>query len=192
MDSTTTPSIRIYFFCQNKNLTFDFMEFTRIPAEEIQYYIRLKPGETKRATHYALVPSSDMPPGWEDVVYLAQPLTDSSGGVRPSEYIYVLVNRSIPNMVKIGMTTRSVDERAREINRGTGVPTPWIPVYSLPCYASGILEKRVHERLAQYRINEDREMFGVTSNTAQQVIEDLGKDFTNILLAEMIERNSHS
>ncbi len=168
------------------------MDFTRVPAEEIQYYIRLKPGETKRATHYALVPSSDMPPGWEDVVYLAQPLTDSSGGVRPSEYIYVLVNRSIPNMVKIGMTTRSVDERAREINKATGVPTPWIPVYSFPCYASGILEKRVHERLAPYRITEDGEMFGVTSNTAQQVIEELGKDFTNVLLAEAVERNSRS
>lgn len=168
------------------------MEFTRVPAEEIQYYIRLKPGETKRATHYALVPSSDMPPGWEDVIYLAQPLTDSSGGVRPLEYIYVLVNRSIPNMVKIGMTTRSVDERAREINKATGVPTPWIPVYSFPCYASGILEKRIHEYLAPYRVNEDREMFGITSNTAQQIIEELGKDFTNVLLAEVVERNSRS
>lgn len=168
------------------------MEFTRVPIEEIHYYIKLKPGETKRATHYALAPSSDMPPGWEDVIYLAKPLTDSSGGVRRIEYVYVLVNRSIPGMVKIGMTTHSVDERARQINKGTGVPTPWVPVYWFQCYASGILEKRVHEHLAQYRINEDREMFSVTSNTAQQVVEDLGKDFTNILLAETIERNSHS
>jgi hypothetical protein len=91
-------------------------------------------------------------------------------------------------MVKIGMTTRSVDERAQEVSRGTGVPTPWVPVYSFACYASGILEKRVHERLAQYRINEDREMFGVTSNAAQQIIEELGKDFTNCLLVEKIEQ----
>jgi hypothetical protein len=166
-------------------------EFIRIPVEEIQYYIKLKPGEYKRATHYALIPSSDMPEGWEDVIYLAQPLTDSSGGVRPREYIYILVNRSIPNMVKIGMTTRTVEERAREISKATGVPTPWIPVYSFPCYASGILERRIHEHLRQYRVNEDKEMFGVTSNIAQQIIEDLGRDFTNILLAESIERNSH-
>ena len=89
------------------------------------------------------------------------------------------------------MTTRNVDERAREINKATGIPTPWIPVYSFRCYASGILEQRVHERLAPYRINVDREMFSVTSTTAQQVIEDLGKDFTNVLLAETIERNFH-
>jgi hypothetical protein len=163
----------------------------RIPPDQIQFYIKLKPGETKKATHFALIPSSDMPEGWEDVVYLAQPLTDSSGGIRPREYVYILVNRSIPNMIKIGMTTRNVDERAREINKATGVPTPWIPVYSFPCYASGILERRVHEHLAPYRVNEDREMFSVTSNTAQAIIEDLGRDFTNILLAETIERNSH-
>jgi hypothetical protein len=94
-------------------------------------------------------------------------------------------------MVKIGMTTRSVDERAREISKATGVPTPWIPVYSFRCYASHILEHRVHEYLSQYRVSDDREMFGVTSNTAQQVIEDLGKDFTNVLLAEAVERNYH-
>jgi hypothetical protein len=163
----------------------------RIPIEEIQYYIKLKTGEESRATHYTLIPSSDMPEGWEDIIYLVNPLTDSSGGVRPPEYVYVLVNRSIPNMVKIGMTKRSVDERAREINRATGVPTPWIPVYSFKCYGSEILEKRVHEYLAQYRINNDREMFGVTSSTAQQVIEDLGKDFTNCLLVEKMEQQSH-
>jgi hypothetical protein len=132
-----------------------------------------------------------MASGWEDVIYLAEPLTDASGGTRASEYVYILINRSIPNMVKIGMTTRSVDERAREISKATGIPTPWIPVYSFRCYASHILEQRVHEHLSQYRVSEDREMFSVTSNMAQQVIEDLGKDFTNILLAEAVERNSH-
>jgi len=167
-------------------------DFIRVPENQIHYYIKLRPSEYRKATHFALIPSKGMAPGWEDVVYLAEPLTDSSGGARPAEYVYILVNRSIPYMVKIGMTTRSVDERAREISKATGVPTPWIPVYSFRCYASHILEQRVHEYLSKYRISEDREMFGVTSNTAQRVIEDLGRDFTNILLAETIEHNSHS
>jgi hypothetical protein len=166
-------------------------DFIRVSESQIHYYIKLKPSEYKRATHFALVPSQDMKPGWEDVIYLAEPLTDSSGGMRSAEYVYILVNRSIPYMVKIGMTTRSVDERAREINKATGVPTPWIPVYSFRCYASFILERRVHEHLGNYRVSEDREMFSVTSTTAQQVIEDLGRGFTNVLLAETIERNYH-
>jgi hypothetical protein len=163
----------------------------RIAASQIHYYIKLKPNEYNRATHFALVPSQDKGLGWEDVVYLAEPLTDASGGVRPAEYVYVLVNRSIPYMVKIGMTKRSVDKRVHEINKATGVPTPWISVYSFRCYASHILERRVHEHLRQYRVSEDREMFNVTSNTAQVIIEDLGRDFTNVRLAETIECNSH-
>jgi hypothetical protein len=104
------------------------------------------------------------------------------------EYVYVLVNRSMPGMVKIGMTTDTPVKRARDINRATGVPTPWIPVWSLRCYASRILEQRVHEYLSEFRVAENREMFAVDSVTAQRIIEDLGKDFTNCLLAEQIEQ----
>jgi hypothetical protein len=165
-------------------------EFTRVSAEEAQYYIRLKPSEYSLATHYALVPTTDpgFEPGWEDVVYLKEPVTDSSGGVRSTEYVYVLVNRSMPGMVKIGMTTDTPAKRARDINKATGVPTPWVPVWWLKCYASRILEQRVHEHLGQYRVASNREMFNIDSVTAQRVIEELGKDFTNCLMAEVIEK----
>jgi hypothetical protein len=163
----------------------------RIPESQIHFYTRLKLGEHRKATHFALIPSKDKPIGWEDVIYLREPIVDSSGGVRASEYVYILVNRSIPNMVKIGMTTGTVDKRAKDISDATGVPTPWIPVWWFRCFASSILEKRVHKHLTQYRVADNREMFNIDSVTAQQVIEDLGKDFTNVRLAEMIERNYH-
>lgn len=163
-------------------------DFIRVPESQIHFYIRLNPGEYKRATHFALVPSKDKPAGWEDVIYLREPIVDASGGVRATEYVYILVNRSIPNMIKVGMTTGTVDGRAKEISKATGVPTPWIPVWWFRCFASGILEKRVHERLAQYRVADNREMFSIDSITAQQVIEDLGKDFTNPMIAEQIEK----
>ena len=165
--------------------------FTRVPAEDIQYYIRLEPGEFNVATHYALIPTTDpgFVEGWEDVIYLKEPLTDASGGMRTTEYVYILVNKSIPGMVKIGMTTGTPTKRARDINKATGVPTPWVCVWSLKCYASRILEQRVHEYLGEYRVAENREMFAIDSVTAQQVIEDLGKDFTNCLLAERIEQH---
>ena len=93
-------------------------------------------------------------------------------------------------MVKIGMTTDTPVKRARDINRATGIPTPWVPVWSLKCYSSYILEQRVHEHLSQYRVADNREMFRIDSVTAQRVIEDLGRDFTNCLLAEKIEQQS--
>jgi hypothetical protein len=165
--------------------------FTRVSIEDAQYYIRLEPGEFNSATHFTLVPTTDpgFKEGWEDVIYLKEPVTDASGGVRATEYVYVLVNKSMPGMVKIGMTTDTPVKRARDINRATGVPTPWVPVWSLKCYASRILEQRVHEHLSQYRVADNREMFAIDSVTAQQVIEDLGKDFTNCLLAERIEQH---
>lgn len=168
-------------------------DFTRVNAEDVQYYIRLKPGEYNHATHFAFVPTTDpkFEKGWEDVIYLKEPIMDSSGGVRASEYVYVLVNRSIPGMVKIGMTTDTPAKRARDINKGTGVPTPWVPVWWLRCYASRILEQRVHEHLGQYRVADNREMFAIDSITAQRVIEELGKDFTNCLMVERIEQ-AHS
>ena len=165
--------------------------FTRIPAEDVQYYTRLEPGEYTFATHFALIPTTDpgFKEGWEDVVYLKEPIVDASGGVRATEYVYVLVNKSMPGMVKIGMTTLTPAKRARDINKATGVPTPWIPVWSLKCYASRILEQRVHEHLSEYRVADNREMFTVDSLTAQRVIEDLGVDFTNCRLAEQIEQH---
>ncbi len=165
-------------------------DFTRVNAEDIQYYIRLKPGEYSLATHYALIPTTDpkFKEGWEDVIYLKEPVVDSSGGIRPMEYVYILVNKSMPGMVKIGMTTNTPAKRAVEINKATGVPTPWVPVWSLKCYASYILEQRVHEHLSQYRVSNNREMFAIDSMTAQRVIEELGKDFTNCLMAEIIEK----
>ena len=93
-------------------------------------------------------------------------------------------------MVKIGMTTDTPVKRARDINKATGVPTPWVCVWSLKCYASRILEQRVHEYLSEYRVADNREMFHVDSVTAQRVIEDLGKDFTNCLLAEKIKQQN--
>jgi hypothetical protein len=168
--------------------------FTRVSIEDAQYYIRLEPGEFNSATHFTLVPTTDpgFKEGWEDVIYLKEPVMDASGGVRSTEYVYVLVNKSMPGMVKIGMTTDTPVKRARDINRATGVPTPWVPVWALKCYASYILEQRVHDYLGQYRVADNREMFRIDSVTAQRVIEDLGKDFTNCLIAEKIEQQLSS
>ena len=40
-------------------------------------------------------------------------------------HIYVLQNTSVPGIFKIGFTERSVVERLNEINKATGVITPW-------------------------------------------------------------------
>ena len=146
-----------------------------ITLEESQYYIKLPTEKKHRADVYTYVPDND---GWEKVQYLANAILDPSGAVRPTEYVYVLVNKSVPNIVKIGMTKETPDKRAKQISAATGIPTPWIPVYSLACYRSDLLEEEVHEYFKQYRVNRNREMFSIDSYTAQEVIERLGFKYT--------------
>lgn len=150
----------------------------RVTLEESQYYIKLKPHQLRKADAFTLIPEED---GWDTVVYLANAVLDPSGAVRAPEYVYVLVNKSVPNMVKIGMTTNTPDERARQISAATGVPTPWIPVYSFQCYRSDLLEEEIHQYFSAYRVNTHREMFAVDSHTAQKVIEDLGYKYSSAM-----------
>ena len=158
-------------------------EFRYVTPEESQYYIKLPTGKMHKADAFTCIPRED---GWDDVYYLAHSIVDSSGGVRPIEYVYVLVNKSVPGMCKIGMTTLTPDERAHQISSATGVPTPWIPVFSFKCYRSDLLEEEVHEYFAAQRVNDHREMFSVDSFTAQKVIEVLGQKYSSTIHADSL------
>ena len=156
----------------------------RVTPEESHYYIKLPAGKARKADAFTLIKEED---GWDRVIYLACAVLDPSGAVRAPEYVYVLVNKSVPNMVKIGMTTSTPDERARQISTATGVATPWIPVYSFQCYRSDLLEEEVHHHLREHRVNKNREMFAVDSHTAQRVIEEFGYKYSSALW----EHNGH-
>lgn len=81
--------------------------------------------------------------------------------VRPvgAGWIYVLSSRELPDLLKVGMTTRSVEERAREINAATGVAVPF-GVRRCWCVSDpAAAEKVAHERLSSWRVRGDREFF---------------------------------
>jgi hypothetical protein len=157
-----------------------------VTPDESKYYIHLSYDKHKKADAFTRIPLGDR---WEEVQYLANAILDASGAVRATEYVYVLINRSVPGMVKIGMTTSTPDERARQISAATGVPTPWIPVFSFSCYRSDLLEEEVHEHFAPYRVNTHREMFSIDSRTAEDVIMDLGYKYSTVVWADKIIKN---
>lgn len=161
-----------------------------VEPSEAWMYIRVPDKSFHTATHYTRVPSTDPEYpfseeenkfGWFDIIYLHESFIDPSGAVRKPEWVYVLVNMSVPGMVKIGMTTNTVEERAKQINTATGVPTPWIPVYRFKCYGSRYLEQEIHDYLVNDRVNMSREMFKIDAVTAQSVIEKLGVPYANAL-----------
>jgi hypothetical protein len=46
-----------------------------------------------------------------------------------SGLVYILVNPHMPNLIKIGRTGRTAEERAAEISRATGVPAEFEVIY---------------------------------------------------------------
>lgn len=149
----------------------------KLTEEEANFHIKLGSGQTYRAVGYTLTAcAEDGWEGWEDVTYYGESVFDASGAIRKPEWVYVLVNKSIPGICKIGMTTTTVKDRCDEINASSGVITPWFPVYSYKCANSRYLEREVHETLQKmgHRVNPRREGFEIPSSQAISVIEDLG------------------
>lgn len=86
-------------------------------------------------------------------------------------YMYILENKGQPGILKIGYTDRSPQDRVKEINRGTGVITPWYIANTFACKSPDIIESLVHARLHPYRLN--KEGFAVTLPTAEQIIKNI-------------------
>jgi hypothetical protein len=83
-----------------------------VTPEESHYYIKLSHKHYHKADAFTRVSDED---GWDSVYYLASAVLDPTGVVLAPEFVYVLVNTSVPNMVKIGMTTNTPTQRAHEI-----------------------------------------------------------------------------
>jgi len=85
-------------------------------------------------------------------------------------HIYVLQNTSVPGIFKIGFTERSVADRINEINSATGVISPWQVRdfwFTKNPYAA---EQEIHDRLKEYRVEDNREGFAVNFMVARDVI----------------------
>lgn len=66
-------------------------------------------------------------------------------------YIYVMTNSEVSHLVKIGYTTRTVKDRAKELSSGTGVPGKWVPKRDWLINHPEKYEKIIHKELAKYR-----------------------------------------
>lgn len=73
-------------------------------------------------------------------------------------WLYLLTNPAMPELVKIGMTTRSPEERALEL-ASTGVPMPFHVAAAWAVDDVRAAERDAHAALARYRVNDAREWF---------------------------------
>ena len=81
-------------------------------------------------------------------------------------YVYVLINTSIPNLLKIGMTRREVDLRVKELSSATGVAAPFICIFKEEFDNCEQAEIDIHRSLSKYRENANREFFRIEPEVA--------------------------
>lgn len=100
----------------------------------------------------------------------------------PSGWVYILSTRRAPDLLKIGMTTRSVSERVREINAATGVVFPFSARAVFRVRNAREAERGIFEILREYRIRNDREFFEIDFGEAAELIR------THLAKAHLITR----
>lgn len=91
-----------------------------------------------------------------------------------SGYIYILTNKSMEGLLKIGFTMRvDVEARCKELSSPTGVPTPYEIAYKKKSYFVIEIEdeKLIHSKLSDY--HHGKEFFKVFLDKAISVVEEV-------------------
>ena len=83
-------------------------------------------------------------------------------------YIYCLSNESMPGLLKVGMTSRSPEDRAKELHT-TGVALPFKVEFAKKVTNPNYIEALIHGILSHYhdRVNPRREFFRVSLEEVQ-------------------------
>ena len=99
-----------------------------------------------------------------------------------NQIVYILTNEAMPNLVKIGKTTRSdVKTRMSELY-SSGVPYQFECVYAVEVNDCSTVEKALHVAFNPNRVNPKREFFSIDPEQAIAILKLLGtKDVTPML-----------
>lgn len=104
-------------------------------------------------------------------------------GQQPNQYVYILYNKYCPFVYKIGYTTRTPEDRARELSKETGTPGNW-EVGHKWCVEDGYwLEQRIFAKFKSYRISPRNEHFEFKGYSVEHVAK---------LISEFINLNGES
>lgn len=98
-------------------------------------------------------------------------------------FIYVLVNSSMPGIIKVGKTTRTPSERVEELSGVTGVPTPFIIAYEEHFSDCDAAEQFLHTKLTQLgvRVSDGREFFRAGVSDVIKIIASIPSSLTTFV-----------
>ena len=102
---------------------------------------------------------------------------DGSEETKSNGSIYILINPSMPSLVKIGKTTRVPEERAVELSGTSGVPTKFFVAYEISVSDCDAAERDIHDRLSNFRVNDSREFFNIPLKNAIKLVDEITQPF---------------
>jgi hypothetical protein len=149
----------------------------KLTVEEAKAFIPVtmeNSDELENAYFYTMVPMGN---GWDEINYYTnRPVQHWRTGPY-NGWIYILSNRTMPGLFKIGHTKNNPEDRAKEISRATGVPIPFEIEWAFNCYDSDMLEKEIHRALDSFRYTSNKEFFEISLNEAKETIRKLGSAY---------------
>ncbi|CAO6129924.1 Bacteriophage T5, Orf172 DNA-binding [Candidatus Pelagibacterales bacterium] len=83
--------------------------------------------------------------------------------------VYILINQSMPDTIKIGITD-NLERRIRELDN-TSTPLPFECYYAVEVKDASKIEKKIHEGLDDKRIRQNREFFNASPEQAKSILE---------------------
>ena len=105
-------------------------------------------------------------------------------------YVYILTNPSFrEDWVKIGMSSRPVDVRSKELDN-TAVPLPFEIYATLKTEKYVKVEKQIHkqiDRLTDLRIRQNREFFNIAPSVALDIMRDMADLLEDAELAVYVD-----
>jgi len=101
--------------------------------------------------------------------------------------VYILSNKAMPGLLKIGYTMNTVEGRVKELSSATGVPSEFFIEYQAECRDAAGVEALVHESLNNSRHNNSREFFSISLADAVNEIRKHAKEIIDEEIAGSIE-----
>ncbi|MBT4936815.1 GIY-YIG nuclease family protein [Candidatus Peregrinibacteria bacterium] len=86
--------------------------------------------------------------------------------------VYILTNDAMPDQIKIGLTTNSVEQRIRELDN-TSLPLPFRAHFAIEFADCQKIEKLLHTAFDHFRTRKNREFFEMEPEQAVAVLNQL-------------------
>ena len=87
--------------------------------------------------------------------------------------VYVLTNQAMPGLVKIGLTSTSIEQRMRELDT-TGVPLPFECFAAWDVADATVAESALHVAFGDHRLRERREFFRISPDKPTAILRAFG------------------